>query len=324
MEQNSALGVNQDGIWNLTFIHSLYLQNQLSDPLLCGADNLWPPLSSDGFCLYQEEALGSGYNADDSGDSPTVFSRVLPEQFCPLVSSVASQHSTRLSKSDRQIGYNTSSHTCNCSSTTVSDSGISISTDAPLVSSSAAPVIRQCAPCVSKKDKLLRILEDLWKNKLSPLDLFAEVVDESRPEHNHYRQKMYKAHNRHKLENILDMIMDHARGRIVLLEWMRPYALQQVHETIYNKMDVLTLEFHTTTSTITPEYLMSWNLKENVEDIVDARTPCLLSIISTASQTWNSLEKNKKKDTTTVSPFPNSFVHSIHNKHIIPRESMHS
>ena len=68
------------------------------------------------------------------------------------------------------------------------------------------------------------------------------------------------------------------------------------------------LEFHATTSTITPEYLMSWNLKENVEDVVDTRTPCLLSIISTASQTQNLLEKNKKKDTTAVSPFPNSFA----------------
>jgi hypothetical protein len=308
MEQNSAPGVNQDGIRNLTFVHSLYSQNLLSDPLLRGTDNLWPPLSSDGFRLYREEALGSGYDADDSGDSPTVFSRALPEQFSPLASSVASQRSTGLSESDRRIGYNTSSHTRNCSSTTVSDSGISISTDAPLVSSSAASAIRQRAPRVSKKDKLLRILEDLRKNKLSPLDLFAEVVDESRPEHDHYRQKMYEAHNRHKLENILDMIMDHARGRVVLLEWMRPYALQQVRETIYNEMDALTLEFHTTTSTITPEYLMSWNLKENVEEIVDARTPCLLSIISTASQTRNSLEKNKKKDTTAVSPCPNSFA----------------
>jgi hypothetical protein len=164
----------------------------------------------------------------------------------------------------------------------------------------------------SKKDKILRILEDLRKNKLSPLDLFAEVVDESYPEHDHYRQKMYEAHNKHKLENILDMIMDHARGRIVLLEWMRPYALQQVRETIYDEMDALTLEFHTTTSTITPEYLMSWSLKENVEDLVDAKTPCLLSIINVAShvasQTRNSLEKNKKKDTTAVSPLPNSFA----------------
>ena len=84
--------------------------------------------------------------------------------------------------------------------------------------------------------------------------------------------------NKHKLEDILDAIMGHARGRTVLLEWMRPYALEQVHETVYEEMDALTLEFHTTTSTITPEYLMSWSLKENVEDLVDAKTPCLLML----------------------------------------------
>ena len=101
MEQNSAPGINQDGIQNLTFVHSLYSQNQLSDPLLRDADNLWSPLGSDGFCLYREEASGSGYDADDSGDSPTVFSHTLPEQFGPLASSVTSQCSAGLSESNK-------------------------------------------------------------------------------------------------------------------------------------------------------------------------------------------------------------------------------
>jgi hypothetical protein len=322
MEQNLVQGVNQDGIQNLTFVHSHYSPNQLSDSLLCEADILRAPLSSNGFYMHQEEPLGSGYDADDSGDSPMLFSHALPEHFGPLASSMTNKCSTRLSKSSRRIGYITGSHTRNRSSTTISDSGISVSIDGLLVSLSDASAIRQRAPRVSKKDKLLRILEDLRKNKLSPLDLFAEVVDESHPEHDHYHQKMYEVQNKHKLENILDIIMDHARGRTVLLEWMRPYALQQVRETIYDEMDALTLEFHTTTSTITPAYLMSWSLKDNVEDIVDARTPCLLTIIDTASQTRNSLEKKKKKDTTAVSPLPNSFA--TYTKHIISRESTHS
>jgi hypothetical protein len=95
-----------------------------------------------------------------------------------------------------------------------------------------------------------------------------------------------------------------------LLKWMRPYALEQVCETIYDEMDALTLEFHTTTTTITPEYLMSWSLKENVEDLVDAKTPCLLSIIHVTSQTQNTLEKNKKKDTTAVRPFLTRPLHT--------------
>jgi hypothetical protein len=76
------------------------------------------------------------------------------------------------------------------------------------------------------------------------------------------------------------------------------------------------LEFHTTTNTITPEYLMSWSLKENVEDLVDEKTPCLLSIINVVSQTGNSLEKNKKKDTTAVSPLPDSFAPCMMNNRI--------
>ena len=77
MERILAQGVNQDEIQNLIFVHSLYSQNQLSDPLLRDADNLRTPLGSNGSRLYQQEALGSGYDADDSGDSPTVFSPFL-------------------------------------------------------------------------------------------------------------------------------------------------------------------------------------------------------------------------------------------------------
>ena len=191
-----------------------------------------------------------------------------------------------------------------------------------MASVSDAAVIRQHDPCVSKKNKLLLILADLWKNKLSPLDLIVEVVDESCPKHNHYHQKMYDDNNKHKLENILDMIMDDARGRIMLLEWMRPHTLQQVHDTVYDKMDALTSELHTTTNTITPEYLMPWSLKANVGDIVDANTPCLLGLINIASQTQNSLEKNKKKSTTAVSQ-TTKFNFYITNDGNIARENTH-
>ena len=74
MEQNLAQGVNQDGIRNLTFVHSHYSPNQLSDPLLHDADTRWAPLNSNEFRMHKEETLGSGYDADDSGDSPMLFS----------------------------------------------------------------------------------------------------------------------------------------------------------------------------------------------------------------------------------------------------------
>ena len=188
MEQNLAQGVNQDGIRNFTFVHSNYSPNQLSDPLLCDTDILQASLSSNEFRMHQEETLGSGYDADDSRDSPTLFSHALPKYSSPLTS-VTKKHNTRCSELNNWIDYITSSHTRNCSSTTVSDSGISVSNDALLVSSSNVSATRQCAPRVSKKDKLLHILENLQKNKLSPLDLFAEVVDKSYLEHDHYRQK---------------------------------------------------------------------------------------------------------------------------------------
>ena len=156
MEQNLAQGVNQDGIWNFTFVHSNCSPNQLSDPLLRDTDILRAPLSSNEFRMHQEETLGSGYDTDNSGDSPMLFSHVLPKYIDPLTSVTNERHTGR-SESNDGIDYITSTHTCNCSSTTVSDSGISVSNDAPLVSSSDASATRQRAPHVSKKDKLLRI-----------------------------------------------------------------------------------------------------------------------------------------------------------------------
>ena len=88
MEQNLAQGVNQDGIRNLTFVHSHYSPNQLLDPLLHDADTRRAPLNSNEFRMHKEETLGSGYDADNSGDSPMLFSHVLPEHFGPLASSV--------------------------------------------------------------------------------------------------------------------------------------------------------------------------------------------------------------------------------------------
>ena len=283
MEQQLPQAVNQDNGCNFIFIQSHYSPNQLFHPSLrdAGISQIRPGFG--GPSLHQEEALDSGYNADYSGDSPPVLTHVLPD---PFALPVVNKRNTKLSVLNAQLSDQFSAHTRNNSSMTVSDLGIShsINTPSDLASVSEAAVIRQHAPHVSKKD-IFCIFADLQKNKLSPLNLIVEVVVESCPEHDHYRQKVYNDNNKHKLENILDMIMDDVRGRIVLLEWMRPHALQQVHDTVYNKMDALTSELHTTTNTITPEYLMSWSLKANVEDIVDTNTPCLLGLIDIASQT---------------------------------------
>jgi hypothetical protein len=110
MEQNLAQGVNQDGIRNSTFVHSNYSPNQLSDPLLRNTDILQAPLSSNEFHMHQEETLGSGYDADDLGDSPTLFSHTLPKYIDPLTS-VTNERNTGQSESNDQINYITSTHT---------------------------------------------------------------------------------------------------------------------------------------------------------------------------------------------------------------------
>ena len=110
MEQNLAQRVNQDGIQNFTFVHSNYSPNQLSDPLLHDTDIFRAPLSSNEFPMHQEETLSSGYDADDSGDSPTLFSHVLPKYIDPLTS-VTNECNTGWSESNDRINYITSTYT---------------------------------------------------------------------------------------------------------------------------------------------------------------------------------------------------------------------
>jgi hypothetical protein len=245
---------------------------------------------------HHQDDFDSGYDADDSGNSPAISTQALPDDL-NFFSSLATKQSVNDSP-DSQNGH----HAHNQLLDTTGDSGVSLSASETLASSSESDIIIQCrAPRISKKDRLCNILIELKKNKLSPLDLVTKIVDNSNTEYCNYRIKMYKDSGRYKLERILDMIMNDVRGKVILLDWIRPHALWQVRETVSNEMDVLTSQLHTTTNTITPNYLMTWTLQDNVEHVVGVKTPSLLSIIHAASCTKRSLEKNKKKDTLSVS-----------------------
>ena len=156
-------------------------------------------------------------------------------------------------------------------------------------------------PISQRRTGLCNIFIELRKNKLSPLDLVTKIVDNSNTKYDNYHIKMYEDSGRYKLERILNMIMNGIWGKVILLDWIRPHALQQVCKNVSNEMGVLTSPLHMMTNTITPDYPMTWTLQDNVEHVVSAKTPSLLSIIHAASHTKRSLKKNKKKDTLSVS-----------------------
>ena len=213
--------------------------------------------------LYKttQQSLDSGYEADDSGDSPAILTQSLPEDHNFFSSWATNRHVDNSSSSHNLPDWcSTASndYTHSRLSDTISDSGVSLS-DAHAGSSSESHIVVRRGPRTSRTGKISEVLTSLRKSKLSPLDLIIEIVNTSNTAYDNYRQKMYEESGRRKLISILDMIMDDGRGKSVLLDWMRPHVLQQVHETVHDEMNALTLELCTTMNTITPEYLMVWS-----------------------------------------------------------------
>src|ERR1700683_4115854 len=118
------------------------------------------------------------------------------------------------------------------------------------------------------------------------------------------------------------MIMGHDGGNVVLPDWMKPHTIEQAHKTVHDEMNALTSELHTTTNLITPDFLMSWNLKDNVSDVIETMAPCLLCLVHAGSQTAKVREKNKQKDTASMSPFAQAGFHLTNRENWCIRASM--
>jgi hypothetical protein len=100
------------------------------------------------------------------------------------------------------------------------------------------------------------------------MDLFAEVVDRSNDKYEAYRVKMYREPGREKLEEVLNLMMDDMRGRVVLRRWMSSHAFALVEEAIDNEMSALSTQFNMTTRQITPSYIRSWSFEGNVATVI--------------------------------------------------------
>jgi hypothetical protein len=155
-------------------------------------------------------------------------------------------------------------------------------------------------PQLLRKNRLQDVLIYLRRFKLSPMDLFSEVIDISNDEYKAYRMKMYGEPGQEKLEEVFNLMMRDMRGRIVLQRWMRSHAFKLVKETIDNKMSALSAKFNITTCKITPSYIKSWSFEGNVATVIGKQCPCLLRIIMIAAESNKSF-KNSKKDTSVVS-----------------------
>jgi hypothetical protein len=117
----------------------------------------------------------SGYDADDASNSPTTSNGPLLPDDGNFFLSLAAQGLLA---------------TAGDSSMDADDSGV-FSPLRTRTSILRPDIETQCTPHLSRKDRLQDVLTYLWRFKLSPMDLFSEVVDRSNDKYEAYRVKMY-------------------------------------------------------------------------------------------------------------------------------------
>ena len=117
----------------------------------------------------------SGYDADDASNSPTTSNAPLLPDDGNFFSSLAARGLLA---------------TAGDSSTDVDDSAVFFPPSTRTLISKPETETQR-APCLSRKNWLQDVLAYLRRFKLSPMDLFAEVVDKSNDEYEAYRVKMY-------------------------------------------------------------------------------------------------------------------------------------
>jgi hypothetical protein len=133
-------------------------------------------------------------------------------------------------------------------------------------------------------------------NVLDVLDVILTSMDFEM-----HRIKLYECGGV-KLRTLLDKMMLDDDGKDVLHKWMRPYAMQQVCETVQEEMTVLDKAFCMSIPSITPASVLNWTMQKDMEKPVDKAAPSLLQVIHASLQTQQS-QKNKKKDTTKVTDY---------------------
>src|SRR5882762_10331844 len=167
MEQNPIISSNEP---------CLNFQLQFSETQVANYDRDVLPGASDSDSPYNhfQGDFDSGYDADDTGDSPAILTQALPDDL-NFFSSLAKNQRVNDSSDSQNVYRN-----CNRLSDTVINPGVLFGANETIASPSEPDVtIRRRGRRISKKDRLRDILVDLRKHKLSPLDLVAEIVDES-------------------------------------------------------------------------------------------------------------------------------------------------
>jgi hypothetical protein len=160
-------------------------------------------------------------------------------------------------------------------------------------STSSASPLSQKSKRLSHAKRMKVALAYLRLGRLGPIDLLAHILDPSIAENDRYRTLLYKEDGR--LGEILDMVMEDARGRERLELWMKQPAIDLVCTIVDREMDAAKNALRMKLEDVTPDYISKWTVETTSGVIVQQYAPVLHHFLIRAAQSDKAKAKNKNK-----------------------------
>ncbi|KIJ05902.1 hypothetical protein PAXINDRAFT_20870 [Paxillus involutus ATCC 200175] len=146
----------------------------------------------------------------------------------------------------------------------------------------------------SRHERIQQALHVIRSGRISFLDFILAILDPSEPDFLTYRTR-FLADSSGKFAKMLDRIHENERGRVHLLRWIEPRAVELVCEKIMSEMDDVKSALAGTIKTITPESLLSWDVNTFIGSVVDQSAPTTGQVLKTAARTERARENNTIK-----------------------------
>ncbi|KAF9221448.1 hypothetical protein BS17DRAFT_768724 [Gyrodon lividus] len=150
----------------------------------------------------------------------------------------------------------------------------------------------------SQRPNALAIVRD---GKISFIDFLSQVLDPSEKEFKAYRMAIYLADDNSppELYQLFNSILNDPRGGPLFRRWIEDQAVDIVSSKVYDEMDDVKDALRGTIGTITPEFLMTWDINSTMDRIFNKSAPTLKRLLGSASQTDRARRENTKKTSTT-------------------------
>jgi hypothetical protein len=149
---------------------------------------------------------------------------------------------------------------------------------------------------ISPIQQRIAILEVLRGMRMSAVDLLIDSLG-LEPAYKTYQDGFYRGSG---LDHFLNIIERDKRGIKKLSSWMRPRSIKMVLKIVDAEMEDLKDTFRMSIDQVTPSFLRDFDLKKQVIQPMNEKSPVLRSILLMASRTSRSLSEHGIKDSENI------------------------